>query len=242
MLRHFYEQPITLSEDGEEEALEQVLRIYAAADKYDASELRQQLLANFSTLAESYSGKHPIGDLGSVIEQAYEQTGATSPLRATLVRLFLTKLKDTPDAQLHLFRTLLVSLPDFSADLAIELARGRVVVPTSSRRGRRTASPYRVPAYQAELHSAAGIGDVERCKELLDEGEDVDIFDGNGETPLTYSAYYGHLEATRLLVERGANVNSKGLKTRTWTALQFARQANHTAIVEYLLSVGGRDE
>jgi len=59
------------------------------------------------------------------------------------------------------------------------------------------------------LDSAAGRGDVEVMKFLLDHGASVDSKNRWGITPLHEAAAGGHLGAVELLVERGADVNAK---------------------------------
>ena len=46
---------------------------------------------------------------------------------------------------------------------------------------------------------------------MLDHGADVNAFDPLGRTPLMYAAGFGHvpLDAVKLLIERGADVNAK---------------------------------
>lgn len=60
-----------------------------------------------------------------------------------------------------------------------------------------------------ELISAAGAGDAEAVRRLLERGAPVEARDGFRRTPLVAAAYGNHLEAARLLVEAGADVNAK---------------------------------
>ena len=59
------------------------------------------------------------------------------------------------------------------------------------------------------LISAAGRGDAEAVRSLLEQGADVEARDDTGMTPLIAAAYGNHLEVARLLVEAGADVNAK---------------------------------
>ena len=61
----------------------------------------------------------------------------------------------------------------------------------------------------SELHGAARAGDVEKVKELLRAGADVDGEGWFGETPLHLAAFEGHRELTALLIEKGADVSAK---------------------------------
>jgi uncharacterized protein len=60
-----------------------------------------------------------------------------------------------------------------------------------------------------ELISAAGRGDAEAVRRLVERGAPVEARDGSRRTPLVAAAYGNHLKAARLLVEAGADVNAK---------------------------------
>ena len=59
------------------------------------------------------------------------------------------------------------------------------------------------------LISAAGRGDAEAVRRLLENGAPDEARDGGRRTPLVAAAYGNHLKAARLLVEAGADVNAK---------------------------------
>jgi len=67
-----------------------------------------------------------------------------------------------------------------------------------------------IPALAGPLHDAAGNGDVEKVRELVAEGVDVNQVDTMVGTPLTKAAMAGEAEAVRALIEAGADVNIKG--------------------------------
>lgn len=58
----------------------------------------------------------------------------------------------------------------------------------------------------------------------------VEIRTREDESPLMMAALKGHLDLTRQLVERGADVNKTG-----WTPLHYAATGGHVAIIELLL-------
>jgi ankyrin repeat protein len=60
-------------------------------------------------------------------------------------------------------------------------------------------------ASEKTLCEAAITGNVERLKELLTEGQDVNAFDRLGRAPLHHAAVRGHEEVVRLLLEAGAD-------------------------------------
>lgn len=80
-------------------------------------------------------------------------------------------------------------------------------------------------------------GDVESLTRLLDGGSGFDTPDPKlGITPLSYAALYGHEEAVRLLIERGAIVN--GTNRDGGTALHTAAFLGRAEIAEQLLLAG----
>jgi len=81
---------------------------------------------------------------------------------------------------------------------------------------------------------------------LMDQGADVNLQVPGDENPLMCASEGGHLELVRMLVQRGASVNERIWNERgggrgEWrTALSQARKNDHTAVVDYLISVGAR--
>ena len=59
----------------------------------------------------------------------------------------------------------------------------------------------------AAIHDAAKKGDIAAIAAALDAGANVNESDGLA-TPLYYAVNRQHLEAAKLLLERGANVNA----------------------------------
>ena len=86
------------------------------------------------------------------------------------------------------------------------------------------------------LIDSAKKGDIEGIKQHLAAGGDVSFRNKNGDTPLNYAAFLGHMEIVELLVENGANVNAKGLAD--WTPLHLAAHKNKEKIVQLLIANG----
>jgi ankyrin repeat protein len=91
---------------------------------------------------------------------------------------------------------------------------------------------------RGSFHSAALLGDVELVKKYVNDhvGEDLDIEDESGMTPLHWAVLAGHLEIVKLLVHNGADVDTlnKGLNSSILLAAAFARED----IVIFLLDSG----
>jgi ankyrin repeat protein len=74
---------------------------------------------------------------------------------------------------------------------------------------------------------------------LLDQGADPNAKDeGTGATALYESAHRGLEEMTKVLLERGADVNLQGGKSET--PLGAAKEGGHLEIVELLVKAGAR--
>jgi hypothetical protein len=85
------------------------------------------------------------------------------------------------------------------------------------------------------LYQAAGEGDINMVKTLLDQGSDVnETFDSL--TPLMRASREGHIEVVKVLLDRGANINAKSNMGRT--ALSMAANEGHINIVNFLLDRG----
>lgn len=62
---------------------------------------------------------------------------------------------------------------------------------------------------ELDVFEAAAVGRTDRLRELLDEDPDLaNAWAGDGFQPLGLASFFGHVEAARLVVERGAEVNS----------------------------------
>src|SRR5450759_4014549 len=88
-----------------------------------------------------------------------------------------------------------------------------------------------------ELLAAAKSGDIEKVRELLDRGADVNSKGPLGMTPLHAAAMVGHTEAAALLLDRGCDVNSKG--PLGMTPLHAAAMVGHTEAAALLKAHGG---
>lgn len=85
------------------------------------------------------------------------------------------------------------------------------------------------------LSMAARRGDLDRLRELIDQGADVQGMDANYEFPLQLATRWGHTEAMSLLLDAGASPNAN---YEHWTMLHEASANGCEDAVELLLSRG----
>ncbi|HEY3739232.1 MAG TPA: ankyrin repeat domain-containing protein [Bryobacteraceae bacterium] len=85
------------------------------------------------------------------------------------------------------------------------------------------------------LFLASANGDPELVAQLLKAGADAKSVKPNGTTVLMVAAAAGNLDAVKVLVEHGAEIDSKE-KVHEQTALMFAAALNRSEVVKYLLA------
>ena len=95
-----------------------------------------------------------------------------------------------------------------------------------------------IPENDDELHLpalvyAASLGDIEQVEQLLSQGVDANQTDDEGYSALHAAAENDHFEIVKLLISKGADVSYKA----EYTALELAKMAENTAIIEYLQSL-----
>jgi outer membrane protein assembly factor BamB len=90
------------------------------------------------------------------------------------------------------------------------------------------------------LREAARAGDVARVRALLDSGVPADSPGRHGLTALMLASEQGHLEAARLLVERGASVRGREDFFHQ-SALDKALVGGHLALARFLVEKGADD-
>ena len=88
-----------------------------------------------------------------------------------------------------------------------------------------------------DLYYACSDDDVDKAKELIKAGANVNAENKWGETPLIVAARHGHIEIVKLLIEAGADLetNDDG-----YTPLDFALMYEHTETVEILKQHGAK--
>ena len=87
-----------------------------------------------------------------------------------------------------------------------------------------------------DLIPAVKRGDIVRVRELLDSGEDPNTREHyTNRTALMIASEYGHTEIIRLLLDRGADINSQN---DSYTALIKASMLGKGDMAEFLLDIG----
>ena len=87
-----------------------------------------------------------------------------------------------------------------------------------------------------ELFEAVEKHDINRLKQLLDNGADIEARGKYGYSLLSTASYQGKLDIVKLLVERGTHIDS--LNHYGWTSLMSAANFNRLDVMVYLLEHG----
>jgi ankyrin repeat protein len=98
----------------------------------------------------------------------------------------------------------------------------------------------RTPEDALGLHEAAATGNARRLKTILGQSRRrVDAANREGFTPLGLAGFFGHLDAVKVLLENGADVNATSPSRFANTALDAAVAGNHADVVKALLAARG---
>ena len=87
-----------------------------------------------------------------------------------------------------------------------------------------------------DLLAASTAGDVASVTSLLQQGANVLSEDDNGNTGLHESARHGHDDIVKIFLNKGLEVNSRGLGQ--WTPLMLAVYRGHLSTTRILLDKG----
>ena len=87
-----------------------------------------------------------------------------------------------------------------------------------------------------DIWEACRLGDLERVRQLIQDGQDVNRDDIIGTTPLMVAAAYGHDQIVRELIRAGADVNGKDNYKQT--ALRLASRRGHSSVIKTLAEAG----
>lgn len=89
------------------------------------------------------------------------------------------------------------------------------------------------------LFLAAGVGQIDMARILLDKGANVEIGGSYGRTPLMLAAVNGHLDVMQLLLSKGADIECSAHQYG-WTCLKAAAYAKQLPAVKLLLEKGAQ--
>ncbi|KAL1528716.1 hypothetical protein AB1Y20_010049 [Prymnesium parvum] len=92
--------------------------------------------------------------------------------------------------------------------------------------------------YGVELSLACSRGNVERARQIIEDGANVNSQDFDKRTPLHLAALGGHVNVCNFLLEVGANVNCEDRWGRT--PLDYAHRKRNALCVEALSKAGGK--
>ena len=88
-----------------------------------------------------------------------------------------------------------------------------------------------------DIWTAIRQGDLERVRQLIQDGQDVNRGGSDGVTPLMEAAHYGRDQIVRELIRAGADVNGKDIIKRT--ALHLASSSwGHSSVIKTLAEAG----
>ena len=114
-------------------------------------------------------------------------------------------------------------------------------------RGDRDEAERLAAGRELDVFEAAALGQTNRVRVLLDEDASrANAFGDDGFHPLGLACFFGHVDAARLLLERGADVNALSRNEHIQTAAIHAATANdggtdeatRYALVELVLEHG----
>jgi len=227
----------TVQTQGPVSELLSVVNIHALAEKYDILPLRTDMNERFKNLGEQHWESLWLSDdISQIIDAVFASNPSPSQgIRATAVELSYTKISNLRDKNPQMFYSILEETPNFAADLVIRMMEAQIQLEEQLKVLATT-----IPPHKTELHCCAERGETNRCRELLARGVSVDMRDENGETPLHFAVYFGHMECARLLVDNGADINASSHAFLS-TPLRWARHTARVEIETYLLSLGATD-
>lgn len=87
------------------------------------------------------------------------------------------------------------------------------------------------------IHQAACLGQLEKVKQLLAEGAEVDALDPQGWTALRWAAQEGHVDVVQLLLAHGADINGK---SDGGVPLIEAMERRHSDVAAVLIMNGAK--
>lgn len=103
------------------------------------------------------------------------------------------------------------------------------------------AEPRLMVSDAVALHTAIVVRDLDTLRQLLNQGVDPEVENEDGKKPLFHACELGYHEATRPLLEAGADVESIHLRTHS-TALHITVELDWLELTELLLQYGANPD
>jgi ankyrin repeat protein len=94
---------------------------------------------------------------------------------------------------------------------------------------------------EIDIFAAAATGRMDDLRRRLSDAT-VNSYAYDGWTPLHLAAFFGHLDAARVLLDHGADVNSVSQNNLTNTPLHAAAAGRHSDLALLLLSAGAASD
>ncbi len=80
---------------------------------------------------------------------------------------------------------------------------------------------------------------VQQVRECIERGDNFEMPDNHGLTPMHWAAITGCLDLAKLLVNRGASVNPRDTQLTDLTPLNIARLMGYEELARFLVAHGG---
>lgn len=109
-------------------------------------------------------------------------------------------------------------------------------VPTRAMEQKKELSKIEQHKLNNDLSNAASNNNLEKVKECLKAGANIDVKDNHGFTPLMNAVNYGYTEITEILIQNGADIEKENNSNAT--ALFTAGYWGRTQIAEILIHAG----
>ena len=95
---------------------------------------------------------------------------------------------------------------------------------------------------EVDVFAAAATGSTDDLRRALQDAEAINSHAYDGWTPLHLAAFFGHLEAARILLEAGADAHAVSQNSLTNTPLHAATAGKHPEVALLLLENGARSD
>ncbi|KAL7976555.1 hypothetical protein Chor_008504 [Crotalus horridus] len=230
--------------------LQDIMRVCSESSSHFATITARMLLFLDKWLEERHSQSHSIPALFRPSPLERIKTNVTNPAYAvepgqseSSLHMGYTAL-EIKSKMLALEKAdMCIYNPLFGSDLQYTNRVDKVVINPYFGLGAPDYSKIQIPKREKErqwvddfpLHRSACEGDTELLSQLLDENFSVNQLDSDHWAPIHYACWYGKVEATRMLLEKG-KCNPNLLNGQLSSPLHFAAGGGHADIVQILLN------